>query len=153
MFAGRRRRPEITASSVGTTATWDGRPPGTLQPAEIAAEAGVGSVADSGALAALGSAVRWLRILVEVSGVPAARAVAVADEILRSLDQLGLAVPRLLHGEEDSCWPLVRRAGELGLATRIGLEDTLTGPDGRLAGGHAGLVRLALATWTAAAAP
>ena len=61
--------------------------------------------------------------------------------------------PRLLHGEEDSCWPLVRRAGELRLATRIGLEDTLTGPDGRLAGGNAELVRLALSTWTAAAAP
>ncbi len=53
----------------------------------------------------------------------------------------------------DSCWPLVRRAGELGLATRIGLEDTLTGPDGRLADSNAELVQLARATWTAAAAP
>lgn len=81
----------------------------TLRPAQIAAEAGVGSAADTGALAALRPSVRWLRILLEVSGVPAARAVTVADEILRGLDQLGLAVPRLLHGEEDSCWPLVSR--------------------------------------------
>ena len=121
-----------------------------LQPAAIAAEAGVGSAAHPDALAALGPPVRWLRILVEVSSVPAARAVPAADEILRGLDQLDLAAPRLLHGAEDSCWPLVRRAGELGLATRIGLEDTLTGPDGLPAGSNAELVRLALAMWTAA---
>ena len=42
---------------------------------------------------------------------------------------------------------------EPGLATRIGLADTLTGPDGRLASGNAELARLAMATWTAAAAP
>jgi uncharacterized protein (DUF849 family) len=122
-----------------------------LRSAGIAAEAGVWSAADASALAELGESIRCLRILVEVIGVPVADPVSVADEILRRLDEAGPAAPRLLHGEQASCWPLVARAGELGLATRIGLEDTLTGPDGRLAGRNADLVRQALAIWAAAA--
>jgi uncharacterized protein (DUF849 family) len=55
-----------------------------------------------------------------------------------------VTAPVLLHGEDESCWPLVRRAGQLGLATRIGLEDVLTGPDGQPAVGNASLVRQAL---------
>lgn len=93
-----------------------------LRSAGIAAEAGVWSVADAIAAAASGSSARWLRILVEIIDVPAARAVAAADEILRQLDKADMVVPRLLHGEESACWPLVARAGELGLPTRIGLE-------------------------------
>jgi uncharacterized protein (DUF849 family) len=46
----------------------------------------------------------------------------------------------------------VRRAGQLGLATRIGLEDVLTGPDGEPVTGNADLTRRALAVWTAASA-
>jgi len=62
-------------------------------------------------------------------------------------------VPRLLHGEGDGCWPLIRYAGRLGVATRIGLEDTVAGPDGGPAGGNGDLVRLALAVLDAARAP
>jgi uncharacterized protein (DUF849 family) len=46
---------------------------------------------------------------------------------------------------------LVARAGALGLPARIGLEDTLVGPDGQEAAGNAELVRLAIASWTTAA--
>jgi uncharacterized protein (DUF849 family) len=122
-----------------------------LRAAGMAAEAGVWSVADTAAAAAIGSSARWLRILVEISDVPAARAVAAADEILRQLDELGVAVPRLLHGEDAACWPLVAYAGELGLPTRIGLEDTTVGPDGAPVSGNAELIRLALGMWSAAA--
>ncbi len=73
--------------------------PGVLASAGVAAEAGVWSVADAESLAATGTAARWLRILVEISGAPAAGAVAAADEILRHLDELGVTPPRLLHGE------------------------------------------------------
>lgn len=90
-------------------------------------EAGVWSVADA---AAIGSSARWLRILVEIIDVPAAGAIAAATEVLRRLDELGVTVPRLLHGEDAAYWPLVARAGELGLPTRIGLEDATVGPDG-----------------------
>jgi uncharacterized protein (DUF849 family) len=46
---------------------------------------------------------------------------------------------------------LVHRAGQLGLATRIGLEDTITGPVGEPVSGNAELTQKALAIWTAAA--
>jgi uncharacterized protein (DUF849 family) len=86
------------------------------------------------------------RILVEIIGTPAGQAVAAADAILARLDG---AVPILLHGEDDACWPMVTHAGRLRLPTRIGLEDTLVMPDGSPAGDNAGLVRAALAIWTA----
>jgi uncharacterized protein (DUF849 family) len=128
--------------------------PGVLAPAGIAAEAGVWSVADAAGLAAQRPATRWLRILVEVIGVPAAGAVAAADEILRRLDEIGVTAPRLLHGEQQTCWPLIAHAGRLGLPARIGLEDTIVGPGGAPVSGNAELMRLALDVWaTAAASP
>jgi uncharacterized protein (DUF849 family) len=106
----------------------------------VAVEAGVWSPAEAGRTGPV------QRILVEIIGTPAGRAVAAADAILARLDG---AVPILLHGEEDACWPLVAHAGRLGLPTRIGLEDTLVLPDGSPARDNAALVRAALAIWTA----
>jgi len=123
----------------------------SLGAAGIAVEAGVWSVADVHALARgwgeAGLAQPPLRILVEVAGEPADAAPRVAGDILRALDdsvpQLR-EVPRLLHGEGEGCWPLVAQAARQGLPTRIGLEDTTAGPDGRPVSGNAELVRLAL---------
>ena len=76
---------------------------------------------------------------------PALAAPRAAEAILRALDASAVrGLPRLLHGEEESCWPLVAQAAREGLATRIGLEDTLAGPDGGLVSGNAELVRCAL---------
>lgn len=122
-----------------------------LQAAGIAVEAGVWSVADACEVAAIRPREGWLRVLVEVINVPADDAVAVADAILRQLDESGVIGPRLLHGEQAACWPLVAHAGRLGLPTRIGLEDTTVGPDGTAVRDNAELVQLALAEWTAAA--
>ena len=144
-----RARPDfasVNVSEPGLADLLDG-----LQAAGVAAEAGIWSVADADVLAAVGPAARWLRILVEIIDVPVERAVAAADAILRRLDELGVAAPRLLHGEEAACWPLVAHAGARGLPTRIGLEDTVTGPDGAAVSGNAELVRLALPIWAAAA--
>jgi uncharacterized protein (DUF849 family) len=120
--------------------------------AGIEAEAGVWSLADADMLAAAGPARRWLRVLVEVPATPVAAAVAAADQILRRLDELAVTAPRLVHGEQQACWPLVADAGTLGLPTRIGLEDTTTGPDGGPISGNAQLTRLALDIWAASAA-
>jgi uncharacterized protein (DUF849 family) len=123
---------------------------GLLRGAGVAVEAGVWSVADARALAAQ-PADGWLRIMVEVMGGDPGGAAASADEILAELDAAGLAaMPRLLHGEGPTCWPLVRHAGRLGLPTRAGLEDSTTGPDGEPVSGNAELVALALGRWTAA---
>ena len=121
-------------------------PPGA---AGIAVEAGVWSVADvrwpADAFACGGLPQPPLRILVEVMGVPAEAAPRRAGEILRALDDSPLrGFPRLLHGEEEGCWPLVAQAAQAGLPTRIGLEDTTAGPEGELASGNAELVRRAL---------
>jgi uncharacterized protein (DUF849 family) len=122
-----------------------------LEAAGVAAEAGVWSIADARIAAAAGPPAGWLRLLVEVTGATAAGALGMADEILRELDELDVAAPRLLHGENETCWPLIRRSGQLGLATRIGLEDTITGPGGEPVSGNAELIRQALTIWDAAA--
>ena len=117
-----------------------------LHAAGVEVEAGVWTPAGADALAGL----PLLRVLVEIVGTPAAEAVRAADAILHRLDRNGYAGPRLLHGEEEACWPLVAHAGRLGLATRIGFEDTLVLPDGRPAPDNATLVRHARAVWSAA---
>jgi uncharacterized protein (DUF849 family) len=124
-----------------------------LTSAGIAAEAGVSSVAEADQLAIAIDEVDWLRILVEINNVPAAEAVAAADQVLRRVEALSATIPRLLHGEGPSCWPLIAHAGTFGLPTRIGLEDTVFGPDGSAVSGNAELVRLAVQIWQAAAAP
>lgn len=115
-----------------------------LGEAGVVAEAGVWSADEAEVL----NGVPVGRILVEVLHTPAADAVAAAKRILDRLDKLGLAGPRLLHGEEAACWPLIRYAGQLGLPTRIGLEDTLVTDDGFPAADNADLVRRALDVWT-----
>jgi uncharacterized protein (DUF849 family) len=116
-----------------------------LRRAGIGAEAGVWSTADADRV----GAVPVDRVLVEIIGGPADDAVAAADAILDRLDAHGITTPRLLHGEDEACWPLIAYAGRRHLPTRIGLEDTLTGPDGAPATDNADLVRRALALWTA----
>jgi uncharacterized protein (DUF849 family) len=68
---------------------------------------------------------------------------------LRELDQAGSTAPRLLHGEDDACWPLVSYAAQLGLPTRMGLEDTLVDEHGIQAESNADLIRRALEIWRA----
>jgi uncharacterized protein (DUF849 family) len=121
-----------------------------LRAAEIGVEAGVWSTSDAQALAAV-ETVGWTRVLVEIIGGSAEAAAGEADAVLVRLDELGVAGPRLLHGEEAACWPLIVHAGRLGLPTRIGFEDTTVGPDGEPVADNAELVRRAVALWTAAA--
>ncbi|MFB9447629.1 3-keto-5-aminohexanoate cleavage protein [Dactylosporangium vinaceum] len=114
----------------------------TLQELDIAVEAGVWTLGDADALSIAGGVPR---VLVEIM-----RAGDDPEAILRRLDEFGVAGERLLHGEGEHCWDLVALAGRLGLPTRIGLEDTLTGPDGEPVADNAELVRLALSVWSSA---
>lgn len=54
------------------------------------------------------------------------------------------SIPRLLHGDGSTAWPLLREAQRRGYQGRIGLEDTLLGPNGAPTGGNAALVLAAL---------
>ncbi|MEU0247621.1 3-keto-5-aminohexanoate cleavage protein [Streptomyces sp. NPDC006235] len=89
-----------------------------------------------------------LRVLAEVTDTDPSSAVACAR---RLLSDLGAAHgrPVLLHGEDGGAWPVLRLAGELGLATRVGVEDVLTLPDGRWAGSNAELVAAGLVEYEA----
>jgi uncharacterized protein (DUF849 family) len=115
---------------------------GLLLDRGVGVEAGIWTGESARRFAEGGSQQHCLRILYEpmVQDVDAAH--ATVDEIDAAL--AGLEVPRLLHGYEVTAWAMLRRAGSDGFDARIGLEDTLTLPDGTAASGNAELVRCAL---------
>ncbi|MEU9923376.1 3-keto-5-aminohexanoate cleavage protein [Streptomyces griseoluteus] len=124
--------------------------PGAEELAELLLTRGVGVEAGiwSGTEGAARFAVsplgpRVLRVLAEVTDTGPATAVASAHALLT---ELGTAHgrPVLLHGEDGGAWPVLRLAGRLGLATRIGLEDTLFLPGGERALSNARLVAAGL---------
>ena len=115
--------------------------------AGIGVEAGVWTVDDAEYLAASGLAARIARVLVEIVH-PTPDPVRDVTDIERTLDRLGIRLPRLIHGEEEATWPVLRHAVALGRDTRVGLEDTLHLPDGAVAGSNAALVEAALALTT-----
>ncbi|MFI9255382.1 3-keto-5-aminohexanoate cleavage protein [Streptomyces sp. NPDC053069] len=113
---------------------------GQLLALGVGVEAGIRSGTDAAArFAASPLGPRVLRVLAEVTDPDPATAGASARALLA---ELGTAHgrPVLLHGEEGGTWPVLRLAGRLGLATRIGLEDTLFLPDGGRAASNAQLV-------------
>jgi uncharacterized protein (DUF849 family) len=114
-----------------------------LLDAGVGIEAGVWSVEDAVRLAASGAGGRVTRILVEPVEAGAAGAVAIVEDIHDALDGLGLAAPRLQHGDGDAAWVLLTDAIRRGLDTRIGLEDTLREPDCAPTTGNVALVRSA----------
>jgi hypothetical protein len=79
------------------------------------------------------------------SGDKAADAIGLAEDIHGALDELGLASPRLQHGNGRVTWVLLKGAVRRGLDTRVGLKDTLRGPDGERTTGNEALVRAARA--------
>jgi uncharacterized protein (DUF849 family) len=87
-----------------------------------------------------------IRVLVELAdGLDEVATVAEADRILDVLHDAPGDPAILLHGQESSAWPALRRAAELGLQARIGLEDVLALPGGALAPDNAALVAAARA--------
>ena len=70
--------------------------------------------------------------------------VATADDVLGEVMAAGSPAPVLLHGLDESCWPLLEHAGARGVQTRIGMEDTLLLPDGTTAPDNAALVAAAV---------
>lgn len=76
-----------------------------------------------------------VRVLAEVRP---GEGVAHADLLLDLLVPLG--APVLLHGEDDSAWPVLDHAVAKGLDTRVGLEDTLVDRAGAPAVDNAALV-------------
>ncbi|MFF7332114.1 3-keto-5-aminohexanoate cleavage protein [Streptomyces sp. NPDC090306] len=110
----------------------------------VGVEAGIWSGTDGAArFAASPLGPKVLRVLAEVTDTRPGGAEQTARTLLAALgDAHGR--PVLLHGEDGGAWPVLRLAGRLGLATRVGLEDTTRLPDGRPAASNAELVARAL---------
>jgi uncharacterized protein (DUF849 family) len=89
-------------------------------------------------------AAHCMRVMIELQSSAADVAVAVADDMLERVRAVGSPAPVLLHGLDESCWPLLEYAGVRGVQTRIGMEDTLTLPDGSVAPDNAALVSAAV---------
>ena len=125
--------------------------PGAIELAElllargIGIEAGLFTSADARKLIQSGLASSCQHVQIEpILAISAATALTTAQAIEQELDLAGITTPRLLHGKDFSAWPMLRYAIARGYATRIGLEDTLYLPDGRLAQDNAELVKAAL---------
>jgi uncharacterized protein (DUF849 family) len=115
----------------------------TLLARGIGVEAGISSVEDAELLLNLASADRFLRILIEPGEEGAEAALSNAEAIIRRLGEDHIQLPILLHGYGNAAWPVLEAALQRGYDTRIGLEDTLTLPDGRQAKDNAELVAFA----------
>ncbi|ULH14061.1 3-keto-5-aminohexanoate cleavage protein (plasmid) [Deinococcus sp. KNUC1210] len=88
--------------------------------------------------------VKWRRLLLE----PLSDDVAEAKDQLRALlDELGspwLPVPHVIHGMNATTYSLLLEGAQRTRASRIGFEDTLVLPDGRVANDNVELYREAL---------
>lgn len=82
-----------------------------------------------------------MRVMIELT---ADGDIATADDLLSQVMAADSSAPVLLHGLDESCWPLLEHAGVRGVQTRIGMEDTLKMPDGSTASGNAALVTAAV---------
>ena len=116
----------------------------TLHRRGIGIEAGIADKTDAERLVRLGLDQLSLRILVEVGEHDVDRAHAVTDEIMGVLRSAPFPRPILLHGDDASAWPLLRRALESGFSTRIGFEDVKVLPDGSVAASNSELVAAAV---------
>jgi uncharacterized protein (DUF849 family) len=105
--------------------------------AGIAVEAGLATPDHGEELARSAFTHQVLRALVEVDGgVEEARAVAAT---------IPHGIPQLWHGYGPRTWEVIAAAGAAAIDVRVGLEDVLVLPDGRLAAGNRELVAAAVA--------
>lgn len=110
----------------------------------VGVEAGLSNVYGAEVLAASGLAPQCLRMLVEPFEAVTKDALGTLDEIEAVLDRASVKIRRLLHGMNQTAWPLIDEAATRGYDTRVGFEDILTLPDGTRAPGNGALVAEAL---------
>lgn len=84
------------------------------------------------------------RVLIEMPDREELHVEETLDAVFSALCPLATSFCVILHGEGQSAWPMISRAADRRLATRIGLEDTVLLPDGTGAGSNAELFTAAL---------
>ncbi|WP_123023428.1 3-keto-5-aminohexanoate cleavage protein [Mycolicibacterium stellerae] len=107
----------------------------------LGVEVGIFHAEAAASWAASEIAAHCMRVMVELG--PDADT-ATADDVLGDVLAAGSSAPVLLHGLDQSCWPLLEHAGARGLQVRIGMEDTVLLPDGTTAPDNAALVAAAV---------
>ncbi|MGB9484048.1 MAG: 3-keto-5-aminohexanoate cleavage protein [Candidatus Dormiibacterota bacterium] len=109
----------------------------------IGIEAGVCTVAETELLVRCGLAERVTRVMIEPVEVSRLQALPLVDAMHQVLDRPGSRSPRLQHGDGEATWILIEDAIRRGIDTRVGFEDTLLLPNGKLAASNAELVSAA----------
>lgn len=110
----------------------------------VGIEAGILSAADAETFVGSGLAGRCTRVLLEPSDADPDKAVAHAAAMERILEEAGIGLEQVHHGEQLATWAVCRRAVVRGHGIRTGLEDTTVLPDGRPARDNAELVAAAV---------
>ena len=87
-----------------------------------------------------GLAMRCIRVLLEPQEQELKQALETVNAIEKVLKSGGADLPSVLHGTEATAWPMMDEAIARGYDVRIGLEDTLVMPDGRIAKDNVELV-------------
>jgi uncharacterized protein (DUF849 family) len=96
-------------------------------------EAGLCDADAAEVLVKSGLAASCVRALLESQEQELERSLETANAIERVLNSGAVEIPRLLHGTDATVWPLMDEAIAREYDLRIGLEDTLVLPDGRVA--------------------
>ena len=110
----------------------------------IGVEAGLATVADTLKFVRLATVKDCLRVLVEIDfEKDVANALSLADEIIRILGENHIDLPILLHGFDETMWPLYRKSLALGLDARLGLEDGVLLPGGSPAASNRDIIAAA----------
>ena len=125
-----RQRPDFVSVNLSELG-WMGIVRAALH-AGIAVEAGLATSTDVEQLARSPFTHQILRALVEVDGG--------AEDARGVAELIPEGMPQLWHGYGQRTWEIVRAAAAAGHDVRVGLEDVLTLPDGRLAADNAELV-------------
>lgn len=129
-----RQRPDFVSVNLSELG-WAGIVRGALH-AGIAVEAGLATPADAHALTRSPFTHQVLRALVKVQGG--------AEESRAIAELIPDSIPQLWHGYGEQTWEVLAAAAAAGCDVRIGLEDVLVLPDGRLAQSNAELVAAAV---------
>lgn len=107
----------------------------------IGVEAGLFHADAAAAWATSELAEHCMRVMIEL---PPDGDTDTADALLAVVNAAASSVPVLLHGMDESCWPLLQHARVRGVQARIGLEDTLLLPDGGTAPDNEALIAAAV---------
>jgi uncharacterized protein (DUF849 family) len=114
----------------------------------VGIEAGLLKPADAEAFVRSGIAQRCVRVLIEPLDADVDEALAHAAAMERALEEAGISLEQVHHGEGVASWAVSARALGRGHGMRTGLEDMIVLPDGGRAIDNADLVRTAAAMLT-----